>query len=102
MNNAQKKTATRIDALLDQATREALTLIESEARRILRARNPAKSFCMAMGEAFFEDAQGAILTDDHACVNSFYTFLYEYDRYLRLTGVPMKIDGPDAPRLSDW
>lgn len=102
MNNAQKAVSTRIDALIEQATKDALRLIESEARRILRARNPARSFCMAMGIASFCDKDGHSLSDDHPAVNSFYEFLYEHNSALRLTGWPMKIDGPDEPTITDW
>jgi hypothetical protein len=102
MNNAQKKVATAIDALLDQATRHALALIESEARRILRANNPAKSFCMAMGGASFYDASGNSLWDDHPAFKSFYSFLNEYDRMLCLTGTPMKIKSADGPLITEW
>lgn len=102
MNNAQKAVSTRIDALIEQATKDALRLIESEARRILRARNPARSFCMGMGTASFYDKDGNPMDDDHPAFESFYAFLYEHNDTLRLTGWPMKIDGPDEPIITDW
>jgi hypothetical protein len=102
MNNAQKAASSRIDALIEQATKDALRLIESEVRRILRARNPARSFCMAMGIATFYDKDKVPLFDDHPALISFYEFLYEYHTALRLTGWPMKIDGPDEPTVTDW
>ncbi|MCM3352236.1 hypothetical protein M3616_24090, partial [Bacillus velezensis] len=102
MNSAQRAVSNRIDALIEQATKDALRLIESEARRILRARNPARSFCMAMGIATFYDKDKRPLFDDHPALDSFYSFLYEHNSALRLTGWPMKIEGPDEPTLTDW
>lgn len=102
MNAKQKNAARTIDALLARAIDHGKALIESEARRILRGDNPAKSFCMGMGTASFYDRNGNPLDDNHPAFQSFYAFLYEYNCYLYLTGIPVKIDGPDAPTLTDW
>ena len=102
MNSAQQSAASHIDALIEQAYAEITKLVESEARRILRARNPARSFCMGMGTCSFYDKDGMPMYDDHPALKSFYEFVYEYNGRLCFTGIPMKIDGPDEPTLTDW
>ena len=102
MNPAQKRVGAQLDAMLDKAHGLIMALIESEARRILRARNPAQSFCMGMGTATFYDREGRVMDDDHPALNSFYAFVYEYNSAFRFTGAPLKIDSADAPALTDW
>lgn len=105
MNNAQKKAAIAIDALLAQADKIAMELVEQEARRILRAgakgRNPARSFCMGMGVASFYDRTGMFLDEYHPAVASFYEFLYDYNSRLKLTGGFLKLETWDGPAITE-
>ncbi|QBQ74385.1 hypothetical protein BcepSauron_005 [Burkholderia phage BcepSauron] len=91
-----------IDGLLAQATEHALTMIEREARRVLRGPNRAASFCMGMGSASFSDKNGNLLDDDYPPLSSVMAILAEFDHALKLTGTPMKIEHADGPALHDW
>lgn len=104
------KAEAHIKKLLDEATTIALAELEKRVRTVLRAgakgRNPARSFCMAMGAASFYDKDGEPLTADFdqkwRWADPTYNFLSEFDDALHLTGCPMRIDGPDEPVQEGW
>lgn len=104
---AARPAAKKIDRFLAQASKVGRDEIERMARAILAGRNPATSFCMAMGGAAFYDKKGEPL-DSFAGGHTprwlarFEEFIEEYDQALRLTGNPMKIDGAEAPVITDW
>lgn len=93
----------QIDLLLAKAEDLALQEIEKRARRVMREHPRCASFMMCMGSADFIDKNGEFISVDTKYLwKKFYSFLYEYDTSLHLSGCPMKIIGHDGKRLTDW
>lgn len=100
----------RIDMLLEEAFDIAIAEVEKRVRTALRnghkGRNPARSFCMAIGSCSFYDRHGEPLTADFGqkwqWSDPTYNFIGKYDEVLHLTGWPMKIEGPDEPVIHNW
>lgn len=95
------KPETTINALLDQAIAIGLKEVERRARQLMKGR-PGIRFTMAMGGASFYDKRGEPLNDNLQYLQPFYKLLHEFDRYLKLTGCPMKIERHDGPVVTDW
>lgn len=93
---------TIIRLLLDDATAEALKEIEKRVRKILRGKNAADNFYMAMGSATFYTRDGKHIERDMSYLRSFYEFLDEFDDILKLTGIPMRMLSADDPVATDW
>lgn len=82
--------------------KEALSLIEAQARALLQA-GRAHSFTMCMGGATFYDKEGRPYDDNRKAYAPFYRFLDQCEDCLGvLRGYPMRIDSVDAPTLTDW
>lgn len=78
----------------DKARNLALAEVERRARNIMRRHPTLKSFILAMGTASFYDADGPVMEEDKKYLKSFYSFLYDWDEYLKLTGEGFRIAGP--------
>ena len=88
----------------DESRNLALKEVERLARKTMK-RNPKSitGFCMAMGSACFYGEDGHSVDDYEPKLAEFYSFLDKHNRYLYLTGTPMKIDGKwDAELVTDW
>ena len=98
--------AKKIDRFLAQAAKVGRDEVERMARAILAGRNPAASFCMAMGAASFYDKEGEPLprmgNETPRWLEPFERFIGEYDQALCLTGNPMRIESPEGPIITDW
>jgi hypothetical protein len=92
----------RVDAHIQAAIAEVLAEIEKRARTVLRNNPAIDSFCMGMGRATFYRKDGEPIMDELSCMRPLFALIEEYDDDLRLTGTPMKIDGPDEPVITDW
>jgi hypothetical protein len=90
-----------IDAHLEAATNLALKEIEARVRKALK-RSPKLSFCLAMGSAGFYWDGEPLEYEDRSYFKPALDLINEYDRYLKLTGCPMRIDAWDAPTKTDW
>jgi len=91
-----------VENLINQATDHAMVLVENEARKVLRSKNAATSFCMGMGTAAFYDKDNTPLDDDRLCFKNFYSVLHEFNDRLHLTGNPVRIDSADADIKYNW
>lgn len=86
---------------------EALLMEELKARvmRVLRGKNRAHSFCMAMGSWSFTGKNGEELMNwvgaEPRYMRSVETLLSEW-RDFKLTGNPLRIDSPDGKFYTDW
>jgi len=104
--NAHKRARAMIDEALAAAHAVAMAEVERMARAALR--NPssgAASFCMAMGSASFHRADGEPIMHPGRYPNwarPIRHFLEDYSQPLGLYGTPLRIDGADAPALTDW
>jgi len=115
----QNKVSKQIDALVIEATRIGLLEIERLARKALTTRGRAHRFVMGMGTVTFYDKNDRAIedTEDYydddwrrrtraakvqRCIQDVIDFIDEHDRDLHLTGMPMRIDSPDAPTRTDW
>lgn len=96
------KAADMISLLLKDATDLALEEIERRARKILKGKNAAATFYMAMGTATFYARDGKHLDPEVSYLVSFYEFLEEFDDILKLTGEPMRLLSADGPVATDW
>ena len=125
MNKTLARTMGRIDKALAKAMQIILTEIEKEARKAIEA-NPdkVKSFCMATGNVSFhvvwlESCEGGpVPRDEHVKPSEFEKYglisthagsiaklLDEYNRMLRLTGFPMKIERDhtgELIKINEW
>ena len=90
-----------IDMHIQAATDLALCEIEARVRRVLK-RSPKLSFCMAMGSAVFYWEGDPMDEEARAYFKPVFAWIGKYDRYLKLTGSPLRIDAWDAPLKTDW
>lgn len=100
-----------IRASLDRALslHHALAMEELErlATKILLSKNATRSFCMAMGEAFFMNKEGEPMWfSDHKYLHPVGDLIDELNRDLNLTGTPLKLTIDPATgavqRATDW
>jgi hypothetical protein len=104
MSKQSDAISNQISIKLDEAIAVALKEVERLARKTMK-RNPKSitGFCMAMGSACFYGEDGHSIGDFEPKLSEFYEFLDQHDRYLYLTGTPMRIKGKwDAPMQTDW
>lgn len=93
----------QVDELLDQAYKLVRQELEKRVRAVLRQNRRAKSFCMAMGSASFNDRNGTPLFEDEApYAKPVWDLLDEYNDTFKLTGDPMRIEASAAPVVTDW
>lgn len=97
MSNVTRAIEDHIEAATDLALKE----IEVSVRKVLK-RSPKLSFCMAMGSAGFYWDNEPMQDDDRVYFKPVFDLIYQFDRYLKLTGCPMKIEAWDAPAIKDW
>lgn len=101
-------TEKRIQALIDEAFDLAVAEVERRARAIMKAHPRCASFCMGMGTATFYDKAGEPINVAWGplpypkYLKDFDAFVNDMDRCLHMTGQPMKINGADAPKITDW
>lgn len=87
---------------LNKSIELGLKEVERLARKILkRNKKSFTGFCMAMGHAFFYDENGSI-DDNDPRVKELTDFIDEWNRYLYLTGNPMKLNSWDGELITDW
>ena len=86
----------------------ALKLIEQRARKILKEHPKLKEFVMCMGSAQFtlknRDVFDSYSTYDDTYpryLNPVFDLIDEWDRYLKLTGTPMRFTA-DGPKITNW
>lgn len=92
-----------LDSNIQICTDMAVIEVERLARRTMERNGRCTSFIMGMGSASFYDKHGTPIDYDEAkYLKPFYDFLDTYDRYLYLTGIPMKIEGHDGELIKDW
>lgn len=91
----------RIDEHLDKAVDLGLAEVERLARLVLQNEPRFKEFVMAMGGWFFVDDRGE-LVDRHESMVQLANFIGEFDRYLKLTGNPMRFEGYHGQIVRDW
>ena len=86
----------------DEAVRLALTTVERMARKILRDHPNLDEFVMGMGRAMFttNDKQN-LGTEERAYMRPLDDFLTEWDRWLHLTGEPMRFTA-HGPKITTW
>lgn len=104
MSKQSDQISAKISTFLAESRKIALKEVERLARKTMK-RNPKSitGFCMAMGSATFYGEDGHSIDDFQPKLAEFYSFLDEHNRYLYLTGTPMKIDDKwDAPLITDW
>ncbi len=87
---------------LDEAHKVASREVERLARKILKQNRELSGFCMAMGSATFYDQDRQPLWAGDPRVRELDTFIDAWDRSLRLTGEPMKINTWDGPIIRNW
>lgn len=92
----------QIESLLNQASRIGLKEIEKRARKIMRAHSEIKTFILGMGTAAFYNEDGPMMEEDWPYMKNLYSFLYEYDEYLKLSGNLMRLNSWDGPVRKDW
>lgn len=99
----------QVDALFEVARDLLMEEVKDRVRAILKGKNAAVGFTMCMGSAFFVDKNGDSLDvcgappyPQYRYLESFWSFLGEYDTYFHLTGSPLRIDSPDGEFYTDW
>lgn len=105
MASRKRSTVPAADKLLDQAIELVVVELEKRVRTVLRRGGRAKSFCMAMGSACFYDKDRSPIDEGYPypkwCAPVF-ELISEFDRYLYLTGIPLRIDGDGKPTRHNW
>lgn len=92
----------QIDTLINNATAIALKEVERLARKILKRNNKSfTGFCMGMGTTSFYDKNGPV-DDLDPRIKELEDFVWSWNKFLYLTGTPMKLDSWDGELKTDW
>ena len=99
------------------AVKLALWLVETEARKILRAHDNLDEFIMGMGRYFFTRKPGSLRSDGskvskeeseiiydepkYIASSRLVKFIGSWDEYLKLTGCPMRFTA-NGSVVTDW
>jgi len=104
----RKKTAKKIDDLLDEANVLAVKLIEAEARHILKNHKDLDEFVMGMGTAFFTRkgrspgwGHGTVQFDERKYMELIDQLITDYDDYFKITGLPMRFTA-NGEKITEW
>lgn len=96
------KTLREIESLMDQAREKAVSLIESEARKIMKKYSMPTEFIMAMGSTFFLDKHGKVMEHwEYKYLEKFNEMVNDLDYDLHITGTPMRFTATGAV-ITDW
>ncbi len=104
-NRPPKSRVARAAKLYREA--EALLMEELKARvmRVLRGKNRAHSFCMAMGTWSFYDKSGDPISnypETPRYMRSVEGVFGDWNDYFHLTGIPLRITSPDGKFHTNW
>lgn len=96
----------KIEALLNEARRLAISHVETTARDILRKNRNFKYFMMGMGCVFFtiigeNGSEVDLDLDDREEFRSLLNFMNKWDSVLKITGEPMRFTA-DGPTVTSW
>lgn len=97
----KEKTLKDVDRLYTEAYHIALSLIEKEARKIMRKHLNIHEFVMAMGGWDFWYHDGNPVPEDLKYLEPVRRIFDEWDSYLKLTGTPMRFTA-EGPVRTDW
>lgn len=97
----KEKTLKDVEKLYEQAQEIALSLVEKEARKIMRKHTNIKDFVMAMGGWNFWYHDGNEVPHDLKYLDPLQRIFQEWDDYLGLTGTPMRFTA-EGPVRTDW
>jgi hypothetical protein len=90
-----------IERLYNEAFNIALSLIEKEARKILKEHSNLEEFVMCMGSWNFWYKNGEVVPDNIKYLKPIQKIFDEWDNYLKLTGTPMRFTA-NSPIRTDW
>lgn len=91
----------------EAAQSQALKIVEAKARAILRKHPNLTEFVMSMGLWSFVAANGDshlpgfYTTPKYINDSSLTTFICDWDKYLKLTGCPMRFTAT-GKKITDW
>lgn len=103
----QQSASDQIEALFNQAVAIGLKHVETIARDILKTHPELTEFTMAMGSYTFtesrpDNAVGIELGgDERDFFKPLFDFMNDWDKYLKLTGSPMRFTA-DGPVVTEW
>jgi len=92
----------KLDLQKSVCERLAYKVLEERVRTVLKGKNAARNFCMAMGQATFYNKEGNSLDHDLSYLKDFYAFADAMNERFNIFGWPMKIKNADEPIIFDW
>lgn len=97
-----KDVSTALSRMMRQASDLDVQHVEELARKIMRKHKSITGFCLGMGSAAFYDADRHPLDHSDPRIQEMEDFISDWDRSIHITGHPMKINGPDGEKITDW
>lgn len=99
-------TLRKINEFDNIATKMAVDLIESEARKILSSHDDLYEFVMAMGSCFFVDIHKQNISNNYNQLEDddmvkFFDMVYSLNERWYIMGYPMRFT-TDGPKRNEW